>query len=180
VRRGRRKGVPNAPGEHDAVVRRDLLGELRLAAVVAGLAVREAAAKSIAGVFELVGVVTHVGQGDGGDDKEGFQSRRGAAVGSGSGWGDGLPELAGVNHDELVELIVFDVVIGVADEEDEGGSESWLSVVVVAATALVIAIRGATGSAISQPPLSPPSGLDCLCKHGLQQDVPRGVEPVRS
>jgi hypothetical protein len=36
---------------------------------------------------------------------------------------------------------VFDVAIGVADGEDEGGSESWLSVVVAAASA--IAIRGA-------------------------------------
>jgi hypothetical protein len=57
--------------------------ELRLAAVVGGLAVREAAAKRIAGILELVGAVAHVGQGDGGDDKQGFQRRRGAAVGSG-------------------------------------------------------------------------------------------------
>jgi hypothetical protein len=70
----------------------------------------------------LVGAAAHVGQGDGGDDNKGFQRRRGAAVGSGSGWGDGLPELAGVVHDELVELLVFDVVISVADGEDEGGS----------------------------------------------------------
>jgi hypothetical protein len=55
VRRGQRKGVPNDPGEHDAAVRRDVPGELRLAAAVAGLAVLEAAAKSIAGVLEMVG-----------------------------------------------------------------------------------------------------------------------------
>jgi hypothetical protein len=90
-RRGQQKGVPNDTGEHDAAVRRDLPGELRLAAVVAGLAVLEAAAKSIAGVLEMVGAVAHVGQGDGGGNNEGFQRRRGAAVGSGSGWGDGLP-----------------------------------------------------------------------------------------
>jgi hypothetical protein len=146
ARRGRRERVPSAAGEHDADVRRDLLGEIRLAAVIAGLSVREAAAKSIAGVLELVRAVAHAGQGDGGDDKEGFQRRGGAVVGSGSGWGDGFPELAGIVHDELVEQIVFDVVIGVADGEDEGGSESWLSVVVVDA-ASAIAIRGA-GSAI--------------------------------
>jgi hypothetical protein len=46
-----------------------------------------------------------------------------------------------------VEQIVFDVIIGVADGEDEGGSESWFSVIVVAG-AYAIAIRGATGSAI--------------------------------
>jgi hypothetical protein len=46
ARRGRREGGPNAAGEHDAAVRRDLLGELHLTAVVDGLAVREAAAKS--------------------------------------------------------------------------------------------------------------------------------------
>jgi hypothetical protein len=28
------------------------------------------------------------------------------------------------------------------------------------------------------PPLSPRSGLECLCKHGPQQDVPGGVEPA--
>jgi hypothetical protein len=44
--RGRRECVLNAAGEYDAAVRRDLLGELRLAAVVDGLAVREVAAKS--------------------------------------------------------------------------------------------------------------------------------------
>jgi hypothetical protein len=91
--------------------------------------------------------VAHVGQGVGGDDKEGFQRRGGAAAGSGSGWGDGLPELASVVHDELVEQIVLLVVIGVARGEDEGGSESWLSVV-AAGAATAIAIHGATGSAI--------------------------------
>jgi hypothetical protein len=95
----------------------------------------------------LVGAVVHAGQGDGGDDKEGFQRRDGAAAGSGSGWSDGFPEYAGVVHDKLVEQIVFDVVIRVADGEDEGGSESWLSVVVAAAAASAIAIRCA-GSTI--------------------------------
>jgi hypothetical protein len=95
----------------------------------------------------LVDAVAHVGQGGGEDDKEGFQRRGGAAAASGSGWGDGLPELAGVVHDELVEQIVLHVVIGVARGEDEGGSESWLSVV-AAAAASAIAIHGATGSAI--------------------------------
>jgi hypothetical protein len=132
----------------DAAIRRDLHGEFRLAAVVDGLAVREAAANSIAGVLELVSAVAHVGQGDGGYSKEGFQRRGGAAAGSGSGWGDGSPELAGVVHGELVELIVFDVVIGVADGEDEGGSESWFSVVIITAAASEISIRGATGSAV--------------------------------
>jgi hypothetical protein len=83
VRRGQRKGVPN-PGEHDAAVRLDMPGERRLAAVVAGLAVLEAAANVIAGVLEMVGAVAHVGQGDG-DNNEGFQRLRGATVGSGSG-----------------------------------------------------------------------------------------------
>jgi hypothetical protein len=129
----------------DAAIRRDLHGEFRLAAVVDG---REAAANSIAGVIELVSAVAHVGQGDGGYSKEGFQRRGGAAAGSGSGWGDGSPELAGVVHGELVELIVFDVVIGVADGEDEDGSASWFSVVIITAAASEISIRGATGSAV--------------------------------
>jgi hypothetical protein len=68
VRRGRRKGVPNDPGAHNPAVRRDLLGELSLAAAVTGLDVREVATKRIAGVLDLVGAVVHFGQGDGGDD----------------------------------------------------------------------------------------------------------------
>jgi hypothetical protein len=46
-------------------------------------------------------------------------------------------------HDESLEQIVFDVVIGVADDEDEGGSEIWLSVVVAAASAIAISVPGA-------------------------------------
>jgi hypothetical protein len=48
----------------------------------------------------------------------------------------------------LVEQIVSDVVIAVAESEDEGGSESWLSAVVAVAAASAIAIRGATESVI--------------------------------
>jgi hypothetical protein len=85
ARRGRREGVPNAAGEHEAAVRRDFLAELRLAAVSAGLAIREVAAKSIADVLKLVGAVARMGQGNGADDKEVFRRGGGAATGSGSG-----------------------------------------------------------------------------------------------
>jgi hypothetical protein len=85
-------------------------------------------------------------------------------------------ELAGVVNETLVGLIMLDVVIGVADGEDERGSESRLSVVAVAAS--VIAIHGATASAICATAAVDDRGLDCFYKHGPRQDVPGGVEPA--
>jgi hypothetical protein len=84
-------------------------------------------------------------------------------------------ESTGVFHETLVELIVFPVIIGVADGEDEGGSETRLSVVAVAAS--VIATHGATGSTSTPPQPSTPAALTASANTVSSRTYPVAPSP---